>query len=52
MAHDDRDHPQYCISLGPFTHLRVGVIWTLDIGSHFGLYGIGWRKIGWRRIVP
>lgn len=52
MAQDDRDNPQYCISFGPITHLRVGCVWTLDLGSRFGLYGIGWRKIGWRVIKP
>lgn len=51
MGQDDRDNPSYFISLGPIQHLRVGCVWTLDIGT-FGLFGIGWRKIGFRRIKP
>jgi hypothetical protein len=52
MAQDSGDSPEYLITFGPFTHLRVGCVWTLDIGSRFGLYGIGWRHVGWRRIEP
>lgn len=51
MERDERDYPQYCISFGPITLLRVGVMWVLDIGP-VGLFGIGWRKIGFRRIRP
>lgn len=49
MERDERDYPQYCISLGPITHLRVGCVWTLDIGK-FGLVGIGWN-VRWRWIA-
>lgn len=52
MAQDDRDSPIYCVTFGPFTLLRVGVIWSLDIGSRFGLWGIIGHSIGWRRIEP
>lgn len=52
MAPDKRDEPSYIISLGPVSLLRVGIVWVLDLTPTFGLWGIGWRKIGWRRIEP
>lgn len=51
MERDERDYPQYCISLGPVSFLRVGVVWSLDIGR-VGIYGIGWRMIRGRIINP
>lgn len=49
MSDDPRDHPSYLITFGPISHLRVGCVWTLDIGK-FGLVGIGW-SVRWRWIA-
>lgn len=48
MAHGK---PPYCITFGPITFLRVGVIWSLDIGR-IGIFGIDGHMIRFRIINP
>jgi hypothetical protein len=42
---------EFFFSIGPIGILRVGRVWSLDVGK-VGVYGIGldWRLIRFRRI--
>ena len=37
------------LTLGPISLLRVGRVWSIDLGR-VGIYGIGWRHVKMRRL--
>lgn len=43
------DEPSYTWSVGPITFLRVGLVWSLDIGR-VGIFGVIGAGFGFRRI--